>query len=408
MGDDGYSGVNLGFSFPYYDKSFNQAYMYDNGVLSFLQPGTPNALSPWQWYSSPVNQTQGKYFIAPLWADIAPVPQTTYTTSGTATSQKFTWNNIAEYYSRGGVLRLNSFSVEINANGDIATKYFGLNLRTSNISIGYKGDTDYTQIAYYPYGAVFSTQTDWTANTKVTVTPTPIPTPVKQEPIPEPVIEQPVVSEPVQTVLAPTPTTTATTTTTVASTPAPAAAQPVVVTEPIKTTEKKVAVKAQQVDMSVVDSAIAIAMTSATQSVNEQVVVSNNFSLSNSMSAFKQANSQTTSQRQTVEQLDVSQQVTTNSDKKDALEFFIANSLERQEAAKEEKEKGINRGVKPVTELGPEIPLFSVYAQVMLQDSAFYLPKEIYKKQRVVDNQRLLRSLNNDKKYTEMIDGQYR
>ena len=149
-------------------------------------------------------------------------------------------------------------------------------------------------------------------------------------------------------------------------------------------------------------------MTSATQSVNEQVVVSNNFSLLNSMSAFKQGNSQATSQRQTVEQLDVYQQVTTNSEKKDALEFFIANSLERQETAKEEKEKGINRGVKPITELGPEIPLFSVYAQVMLQDSAFYLPKEIYKKQRVVDNQRLLRSLNNDKKYTEMIDGQYR
>ena len=80
----------------------------------------------------------------------------------------------------------------------------------------------------------------------------------------------------------------------------------------------------------------------------------------------------------------------------------------RGEHSEEEKEKGINRGVKPVTELGPEIPLFSVYAQVMLQDNAFYLPKEIYKKQRVVDNQRLLRSLNNDKKYTEMIDGQYR
>lgn len=410
MGDDGYSGVNLGFSFPYYDKSFNQAYMYDNGILSFLQPGNPDAVQPWQWSGIPLNQTQGKYFIAPLWGDIAPVPQTTYITSGTATSQKFTWNNIAEYYSRGGVLRLNSFSVEINANGDIATKYFGINLRTSNISVGYKGNTDYTQIAYYPYGTVLSSQADWTANTKVTVAPTPAPVPVKQEPVPEPVIEQPVqevVQEPTQP--APVATTVAVQATTpTASTPAPAAAQPVVVAEPVKTTEKKVAVKAQQVDMSVVDSAVAIAMTSATQSVNEQVAVSNNVSLSNSVSMIKQANSQTTTQRQTVEQLDVSQQVTTNSEKKDALEFFIANSLERQEAAKEEKERGINRGVKPVTELGPEIPLFSIYSQVMLQDSAFYLPKEIYKKQRVVDNQRLLRSLNNDKKYTEMIDGQYR
>ena len=151
MGDDGYAGVNLNFSFPYYDKTFNQAYMYDNGVLSFLQPGTPNALSPWQWSSQPINQTQAKYFIAPLWADIAPVAQTQYLVNNLATSAKFTWHNIAEYYSRGGILRLNTFSVEINANGDIATKYFGLNLRTSNISIGYKGDADYNQIAYYPY-----------------------------------------------------------------------------------------------------------------------------------------------------------------------------------------------------------------------------------------------------------------
>jgi hypothetical protein len=409
MGDDGYSGVNLGFSFPYYDKTFNQAYMYDNGVLSFLQPGTPDALSPWQWYSSPVNQAQGKYFIAPLWADIAPVPQTTYTTLGTATSQKFIWNNIAEYYSRGGVLRLNSFSVEINANGDIATKYFGLNLRTSNIAIGYKGNTDYTQIAYYPYGTVLSTQADWTANTKVTVTPTPTPTPVKQEPIPEPVIEQPV-QEVVQETTQPAPVvaaTTATTTTTVASTPAPAAAQPVATAEPVKTTEKKVAVKAQQVDMSVVDAAVAIAMTSATQSVNEQVVVSNNFSLSNSLSAFKQANNQTTAQRQVTEQVDVVQQTATNTEKKDALEFFILHQLDKQEVAKQEKERGINKVVKPVTELGPEIPLFSAYTQVMLQDSAFYLPKEIYKKQRVVDNQRLLRSLNNDAKFDELINIQY-
>lgn len=407
MGDDGYSSVNLNFAFPYYDKTFNQAYMYDNGVLSFLQPGTPDALSPWQWSSQPLNQTQAKYFIAPLWADIAPVAQTTYTLTGTATTQKFTWNNIAEFYSRGEILRLNTFSVEINANGDIATKYFGLNLRTSNISIGYKGYNDYNQIAYNTYGYALSSQTDWTANTKITsVAPTP--TPVKQEPLPEPVIEQPVVQETVQQAPAPAPVvSTQATTTTAAPTANPTPVQATVVVEPVKTTEKKVAVKAQSVDMSVVDAAVAVAMTSATQSVNEQVVVSNNFSLSNSVSMIKQGNSQTTSQRQVTEQVDTTQQNTTNNDKKDALELFVLNSLDRQETSQEQKEKALNRGVKSVAELGPEIPLISAYAQIVIPDGAMYIPKEIYKKQRVVDNARLLRSLSNDRRYEEIINQQY-
>jgi hypothetical protein len=405
MGDDGSSAINLNFAFPFYDQTFNKAYMYDNGVLSFLQPGTPNALNQWQWSSTPISQTNAKYFIAPLWADIAPVSGTKYFTSGTDTSQKFTWSNIAEYYSQGGNLRLNTFSVEINASGDIATKYFGLNLRTSNISIGYKGDTEYTQIAYYPFGTVLNTQTDWTANTKVTIAPAPAP--VKQEPILEPVIEQPVMSEPVQTVSSPAPTPTATTTTTIASTPSPAAAQPVAIAEPVKTTEKKVAVKAQQVDMSVVDAAIAIAMTSATQSVNEQVVVSNNVSLSNSVSLFKQANNQTTTQRQVVEQIDYTQQSTTNSEKKDALEFFVLHNLDKQEARQEDKSKGINKNVGVNTELGNQLPGFALYTTMILPDIAFYKPKEVYKNQRVVDNARILRSLNNDSRFEEMINTQY-
>lgn len=404
MGDDGYGTVNLNFAFPYYDKTFNQAYMYDNGVLSFLQPGTPDALPQWQWNSQPLSQTQAKYFIAPLWADIAPVSQTQYLVDNQLTSAKFTWSNIAEYYSRGGILRLNTFSVEINANGDIATKYFGLNLRTSNISIGYKGYNDYNQIAYNPYGYVLSNQTDWTANTKQ-VTPAPTPIPVKQEPVPEPVVEQPVqeVIQPIQTV-----TTVASTTptATVQSSPVASVSQPIAVSEPSKTTEtKKIAVKAQSVDMSVVDAAVSIAMTSAAQSVNEQVVVSNNFSMSNSSSVVLQRNTTQATQRQTIEQVDNTQQTNNNNDKKDALELFVLNSLDRQDTRQDQKDKGVNKNVVTSVELGQQPPLVDF---LVLQDAIFYAPKAIYRNQKVVDNQRLLRSLSNDKKYTEMIDGQYR
>lgn len=398
MGDDGFYGVNLNFNFPFYDKTFNRAYMHDNGIVSFLEPNTPNAMSPWQWNSQPISQAQAKYFIAPLWADIAPVPETTYSITGTATTQKFAWNNIAEFYSRGGVLRLNSFSVEINENGDIATKYFGLNLRTSNISIGLKGDSDYTQIAYNPYGTVFSSQADWTANTKIAAPIAPIVP--KQEPIPEPVIEQPV-SDPIQQIVQnPVQNIVQNTTQNPAQNPVQNITQNPTPTE--TKSEKKVAVKAQTVDMSVVDAAISIALNSSGQ--QEQGTVSNAISLLNTISVNNRQTSQMTSQNQSIN-LDNSQQMSVNSDKKDAMDLVLLNSLERQESKQDQKDKGINKGIVSNLELGAEIPLFS---PVIIPDAPFYAPKTVYRNQKVVDNSRILRSLSNDSKFEQMINFQYR
>lgn len=433
MGDDGYGSVGLSFAFPYYDKTFNQAYMYDNGIISFIEPGQQGAVSPWHWSSTPLNQTSYKYFIAPLWADIAPVPQTTYTTSGTATSQKFTWNNIAEYYSRGEILRLNTFSVEINANGDIATKYFGLNLRTSNISIGYKGDTDYTQIMYNPYGYVLSSQADWTANTKVSVAPTPVtptvPAAAKQQQqdiiaeILQPTVTDTNTQQQQQTVVVdtsqPAQQTTVTSTPVASTSPAPATSAPTAPTaaatqtaeSATKTGDTKkaaAAVKSQaSVDMAVVDAAIAVAMTSASQSVNEQTVAAVQTTQSTVSLITRQNTSSQVTQRQSAEQVDYTQQSTASADKKDAMDHVILNMLEKQESRQEYKDKAMNKGVKSLADLGPEIPLFSVYSQVMLPDITFYVPKEIYKKQRVVDNARLFRSLTSDGLHEQMIQQQY-
>jgi hypothetical protein len=45
---------------------------------------------------------------------------------------------------------------------------------------------------------------------------------------------------------------------------------------------------------------------------------------------------------------------------------------------------------------------------IALRDVAFYAPKEIYRNQRVVDNQRALRQLSSDRLHQEMIELQYR
>lgn len=139
--------------------------MYDNGVVSFLQPGTPGSLSPWQWSSQPLTQTPYKYFIAALWGDIAPTGSTTYTTNTDgSTYLKYNWNNISEYYSGGS--RLNSFSTKINVDGSVQTFYTALNLQTSNISVGTVGDPskgEINQVYYAPFGTKITNGTiaDW-------------------------------------------------------------------------------------------------------------------------------------------------------------------------------------------------------------------------------------------------------
>jgi hypothetical protein len=47
------------------------------------------------------------------------------------------------------------------------------------------------------------------------------------------------------------------------------------------------------------------------------------------------------------------------------------------------------------------------YLNFTMRDVAFYAPKEVYKNQRNVDNQRALRLLTNDSKHREMVEMQY-
>jgi hypothetical protein len=47
------------------------------------------------------------------------------------------------------------------------------------------------------------------------------------------------------------------------------------------------------------------------------------------------------------------------------------------------------------------------YLNLTLRDAAFYAPKEVYRNQRNVDNQRALRLLTNDSKHKEMVEMQY-
>lgn len=213
MGDDGYVEVPLEFDFPLFDQLFSTSWMYDNGIISFIQPGQQNAISPWQWSAQPIEQVNANYFIAALWADIAPTSLTKYTYSGDSSQMKYTWSNIAEYYSIGSSPRYSTFSTTIKADGTINTSFASVNLQASNISsgiVGNKSAGEYQSFYYGSYGSP-NTMQDWTyIGTYVPPPPPPPPPPEPPPYVPPPapapsVPEEPsVVEEPVvqQTTLA--------------------------------------------------------------------------------------------------------------------------------------------------------------------------------------------------------------
>lgn len=51
---------------------------------------------------------------------------------------------------------------------------------------------------------------------------------------------------------------------------------------------------------------------------------------------------------------------------------------------------------------------YTDYLNLAIKDVAFYQPKEVYKNQRIVDNNRLLRQLTNDTKHNELVEMQYK
>jgi hypothetical protein len=75
----------------------------------------------------------------------------------------------------------------------------------------------------------------------------------------------------------------------------------------------------------------------------------------------------------------------------------------------------VNRNVQPndlakgvdIASMATTPAGFNAYS-IVLRDTAFYEPKEIYKGQRVVDNVRALRQMSSDSVHKQMVDMQYK
>jgi hypothetical protein len=171
MTDDGYVSVPLNFPFPFYGQVFTRSWMYDNGVIGFMDP-TTGFDGGRDYYSQPLGANlvpRFYYMIAALWTDLVPVTGvSSYQSQGTTEYQRYYWNNIGQW---GSTQNLNTFSVEIQPSGLISTNYSLLNIQYSGYptSVGIVGDAsqgEYTQL-YYSNGANINTGTisNWDTTT---------------------------------------------------------------------------------------------------------------------------------------------------------------------------------------------------------------------------------------------------
>ena len=174
--DDSYVHVPLQFGFPFYNRVFTNSWMHSNGIVSFFDPASPlpgSSSNPAAWayccagvdLVSSNNQLgpQFNYMISALWTDLYPIATSSFRTEGTATYQRYFWNNIPEISNYSN---LSSFSIEIRPSGYIGASYSQLGVRNQDVTAGITGDVTLGEIQKFYFGRGIPGQSlqDWSVN----------------------------------------------------------------------------------------------------------------------------------------------------------------------------------------------------------------------------------------------------
>lgn len=394
--------------------------MYDNGIVSFVNPQLPGAISPGQWNApSNIDAASGNYFIAALWADLAPVSSTKYSTNTDGTYLKYTWTNISEYYSGG--TRLSSFSTTIKPSGDVSTNYYSLHLNSTNVLAGTAGELslgEYMQVHSVSSGTEVQQLSAWQLTGKpdpcssnpyyssscagfkeilVSAQPPDTNTQTSMS------VDSSTITETPQIVVAPTATSTQTTPqNSPARTTVSAATQRVLdivrnELQAIASTETETVDQTQQQSQAAVTSTLAeqlvsqivtttptpVQQTSAQITFNEALLAESTqkVSLAQELSVIPQNTPTST---------DDAPGNATAAVNKAAQDSTLASSVSISAIAKQPQG-------------------FELYSQ-SFKDSEFYEPKAIYPLQKVVDNDRARRLLNsaNENRHQQMLQDQYK
>jgi hypothetical protein len=146
ISDDGYANVPLQFDFPYYGQTFNNSWMFSNGIVSFREP-QQSGLANYNLSVQPMSSTMGSQFdysIFPLWSDLINLSGT-FKTEGSTQFQRYSWIGISPFADAN---RLNTFSVEITPDGKVVTNYSLLNIDYGQVGLtGKTSDGEFESIA---------------------------------------------------------------------------------------------------------------------------------------------------------------------------------------------------------------------------------------------------------------------
>lgn len=102
--------------------------------------------------------------------------------------------------------------------------------------------------------------------------------------------------------------------------------------------------------------------------------------------------------------------------KADPINNILESKINVDEKKEEVKTTQVKQNVQdnelangmPITQLAVAPIGFNQYTNFVLKDTIFYAPKEIYRNQRTIDNNRALRQLASDRLHQELVDQQYR
>lgn len=127
--------VPIGFSFPYFGKTFVDSWMSENGVVTFKDPKNYSFCCNGLPITS-LNSSQFDNTIFPLWSDWSTKDGGSLYTLGNGSSRTYGWYGVNEY----GTKNKNSFELKINSDGTFLTAMSGALVSLHQVSSGFTGD----------------------------------------------------------------------------------------------------------------------------------------------------------------------------------------------------------------------------------------------------------------------------
>lgn len=472
MGDDSNVNVPLGFNFPYFGQTFNNSWMYSNGGVSFTGPNVPGGYCCGGLNLTTLNNSAYNYSIVPLWTDLIAIEGGSHFKLGTSNSMTYGWYGVSEFYDPTkrssfevkiddtglvdvrftnalvGYHSVTSGLIGDTSKGEYYQYYHGNGFNSGPFS--FTLNSNYTPPPTYPVqcdtNPLYSTQCPGYAEALArSIANTPTATTTTETTI-QPVSSSPVVETAVQSIeQTAAPVASAAPLTSTTTIQAPAQSSPTQVSQvPAEERSRAQAPSnlimsvirnnqsnLQSVEKSAVERAVKEADALSSSSIKEAESISelNTLtSISNSTAAASSSSQQSSSSaslssgrgdtafKQQLEQ-ELVKNETYNPVGRNVVNDYLNTSNKIEEQDKNDSKKSAVNKNTPTNELAVGVSIaemqklpagYDVYS-ISLQDNKFYEPKEIYKNQKVIDNQRVLRQLNarSDKLHEQMVNGQF-